>query len=140
MSKINLKVVTLEGIVYQDFVDYISLPTSSGRIGILPNHSSLVSILAPGEMFIQKGDAKIELALTTGYFEVRPGSEVVILADTADHIKDMNIGEIEKAKARVEKLLQDEEKLNDIEFAYLENALTREISRLNIAHKYHKHH
>jgi len=140
MGKINLKIVTLEGVVYQDFVDAVNIPTTSGRIGILPNHSSLVSILAPGELFIQKGDAKIELAMTTGYFEVRPGSEVVILADTADHIKDMNIIEIEKAKARVEKILKDEENLNDVEFAYWENSLTREISRLKIANKYHKHH
>jgi len=140
MGKINLKIVTLEGVVYQDFVDAVNIPTTSGRIGILPNHSSLVSILAPGELFIQKGDAKIELAMTTGYFEVRPGSEVVILADTADHIKDMNIIEIEKAKVRVEKILKDEENLNDVEFAYWENSLTREISRLKIANKYHKHH
>lgn len=138
MKKINLKVATLEGVVYQDSIDSVSMPTTSGRIGILPGHTSIVSVIAPGEIFIEKDGGRVGLAVTHGFFEVRPSGDVVVMADTADHINDMSIEEIEKAKARVEKMLKNEENLHDVEFAYLENVLSREISRLKIAHKYHK--
>ena len=75
------------------------------------------------------------MAVTGGFIEVRPKSEVVIMADSAERIEEMNIEAIEKAKTRVEEILKDRQNLEDFDFAHLEEALAREIARLKIARK-----
>lgn len=138
MDKINLKIVTLERVIYQNTVERVSIPTQAGIITVLPHHVSLVSLLQPGEMIIHKDGAQVVMAMTTGFFEVRPGNEVVIMADSADRIEEMNIEEIQKAKDRVEKVLKEEQNLSDIDYAHLEDVLSREISRLDIAGRYRR--
>ncbi len=136
MKKIKLKVVTLERVVYSSEVDRLTIPTETGVIGVLPDHVPLISLLAPGELVVHKDGEKIHLAMTTGFIEVRKNSEVIILADTADRVEEMNVEEIRKAKERVEKILKDEQNLSDVEFAHFEDVLGREISRLNIAERH----
>lgn len=138
MSQIDIKLVTLEKTTYQGLVDKVTLPTYVGIITVLPGHQPLVGLLVPGTMIVEANGVSETFAITTGFFEVVPGSRVRVMADTADHINDLDIEEIKKAKARVEQELKDEN-LNDYEVAHLEDVLSREVSRLRIAQEYRTH-
>ena len=107
MSKISLKIVTPERIVFEDSVDSISAMTENGEITVLPNHVPLVSLLKAGEMRLKDGSTSSLLAVSTGLIEVLPDNTVIILADTAERSDELALEEIEKAKELAEKRLQE---------------------------------
>lgn len=137
-EQVDIKLITLEKTTYQGLVDQVTIPTYVGTITVLPGHQPLVGLLVPGTMVVETAGVRETFAITTGFFEIVPGSRVRIMADTADHVNDLDIAEIEKAKARVEQQLKDEN-LNDYEIAHLEDVLSREVSRLRIAEHYKAH-
>ncbi len=51
---IRCEIVTQERIVYSEDVDAINLPGIEGRMGILPNHSPLLTVLDFGEVITRK--------------------------------------------------------------------------------------
>ena len=48
----NLEIVTTEETVFTGSVDYVSVNSVDGRIGILPNHISLISELDNGNLML----------------------------------------------------------------------------------------
>lgn len=87
MNKINLEIVTLDGVVYKKDVKSVTLPTASGVIGVFANHTPIVSIIKKGEVSIKEDDAETRFKITEGVLEVRPKSEVIIVVDSAEEIK-----------------------------------------------------
>lgn len=134
-EQIDIKLVTLEKTTYQGLVGQVTIPTYVGTITVLPGHQPLVGLLVPGTLVIKDGTTTHEFAITTGFFEVVPGSRVRIMADTADHVAELSVEEIARAKARAEAELKADN-LNDYEVAHLEDVLSREVSRLRIAEHY----
>ena len=57
---IHLEIVTAERVVLSDDVDQVNAPTVDGRVGILPRHMPLLTILDIGELaarqVVQLGD------------------------------------------------------------------------------------
>ena len=51
-----------ERVVLSDEVDMISVPTVDGRVGILPRHSPLLTMLQAGELDIVKGNERTPFA------------------------------------------------------------------------------
>ena len=81
---IRLSLITPEKVVYTGEADSVSIPTATGQIQVLQNHMPLVSILSAGELKIMRDGEVTYLAVSAGYVEVRPGNEVVVLANTAE--------------------------------------------------------
>ena len=50
----NLEIVTPEAKVYEDTIDSVVLPTTSGEINILPGHIPLVTEIQAGEIIVSK--------------------------------------------------------------------------------------
>jgi len=134
--KITFKIVTPEKLVYENEVDQITLPTKDGVITVLPGHEGLVSLVESGEVLVKVDGNGIVLHVHKGVLEVKPGSRVTVLADSADHVNELDEEKILEAKARVEKILEDKDKLSEVEFARFEDSLAREIARLSILRKY----
>jgi F-type H+-transporting ATPase subunit epsilon len=135
MSKINLKIVTPEKIVFEDSVDSITTMTESGEITILPNHASLVSLLRAGEMTLRDEKNESLLAVSTGIIEVRPYNQVIILADTAERSEELELEKIEEAKKLAEERLVDARNKNDVAYADAAAHLERELARWKVAKK-----
>src|SRR5437867_9055309 len=53
---IHLEIVTAERVVLSDDVDQINAPTKDGRVGILPRHMPLLTILDVGELDIIRSE------------------------------------------------------------------------------------
>ena len=137
---LKIKVVTPERIVFEDEVNSLSTMTSMGEITILPGHVPLVANLRAGETVLRKKGKEDELlATSTGFVEVRNGQEVIILADTAERVEELELEQIEQARARAQQLLEEKRHADDISFADAAALLERELARYKVALKAKKY-
>ncbi len=133
---LKLKIVTPEKVVLEETVSQVTLPTIEGEITVLPDHIPLVSALKSGDIVAVKDGEHIPFAVSGGFIEVRSGSEVVVLADFAEHVADITEAEIEKAKAQAESLRLAHEKGEIVDFEHFEAELERSLTRVKIADKW----
>ncbi|MFA6524053.1 MAG: hypothetical protein WC264_00625 [Candidatus Paceibacterota bacterium] len=81
MHDLKLVIIAKDKIAYEGEADSVFVPTQTGIIEILPTHMQLVSALSGGEIIVKKADKEIKFKVTGGVLEIRPKSNVVILAD-----------------------------------------------------------
>ena len=86
MGALQVTVVTAEREVFSGEADVVIVPGAEGELAILPSHTPLVTVMNPGELWIQDGDKEDALALSGGFMEVR-NNQISILADTAERPK-----------------------------------------------------
>ena len=127
---LQLTVVTPEKELLHDEVDEIIVPTTSGELTILPEHTTLLAQLTPGELVIKKGNKTDHLVVVGGFMEVGKNT-VSILADYAVHGKDISEAQAQQARDRAEKAMK--EKKSDIDFAAAEAEFRRAILELKVA-------
>ncbi len=113
--------------------DMVIAPGHDGVLGILPNHSPLLTSLKNGELIIRRGGAEEIFAVYGGFLEVRP-DKVIVLADAADFAAEINLQEAEAARDRVKALIEqglppDDEALIAAEYRRAELAI--DIARKN---------
>ncbi|KKT04000.1 MAG: ATP synthase epsilon chain [Candidatus Magasanikbacteria bacterium GW2011_GWD2_43_18] len=73
---------------------------------------------------------------STGILEIRPNSEVYLLADTSERAEHIDIERAEAAKARAEELLKRQENDLDIDFARIQSIIERETARISVGRRY----
>lgn len=138
MSKLTIKIVTPERVVFEGSADSLSAMTESGEVTILPNHVPMASLLRSGEMRLKDNGIETTLAVSTGVLEIHSGSNIVILADTAERSDELELEKIEAAKKLAEEKLLDARAINDVAYADAAAHLERELARYRVAikHKY----
>ena len=135
MATLRLDIVTAERVVYSEDVDVIIAPGVEGQLGVLPHHAPLMTMLQPGELRIKKGGEELSLAISGGFFEVRP-DRVIVLTDAAERAEDIDIARAEEAKRRAQERLSL--RAPEIDAARVEAALRRSLIRLKVAEKRRK--
>lgn len=91
---LNVDLVTPQGAVLDNFsAAYVTLPTTTGEITILPEHTDLISVLGRGKIFI--GPDK-KFVLYKGIVEVTEGKRVVVAAERVATLQELNADEINK--------------------------------------------
>ena len=131
MPGIRLDIVTAERMVYSDDVDMVVAPGHEGQLGILPHHTPLMTTLLPGELRIKKGGEEVSLAISGGFLEVRP-DRVVVLADAAERVDEIDVERAEAARKRAKEKLSQQRELG-IDGARAEASLRRSLARLRVA-------
>ncbi|MBT5808265.1 ATP synthase F1 subunit epsilon [Candidatus Uhrbacteria bacterium] len=139
MSKISLNIVTPERVVYEDEVDSVSVMTEMGEVTVLPNHVPLVANLRAGELRLTKDNEEHFLVSSTGFLQVRPGNQVVILADSAERADELDLAAIEEARERARKLLEEKRGVDSVAFANASAMMERELARHRVASKRRKY-
>ena len=81
MHKLKVTIIGEAGVAYEGEAEAVFVPTKTGIIEVLPNHTQLVSALAKGELVLKKTGEDRKYNVTGGVLEVRPESHVIILAD-----------------------------------------------------------
>ena len=133
-TKLKLKIVTPERVLFESDVASVTCPTTLGEITILPNHIPLASSLVPGEIrFRDSGEEKF-LASGGGVVEVKATGEVVILADSAEAAHEIDVARAEQAKVRAQKIMS-EKILSDEEYATTAASLEKSLARLRVARR-----
>ncbi|MEK7652172.1 MAG: F0F1 ATP synthase subunit epsilon [Patescibacteria group bacterium] len=138
--KLKFQIVTPERVVLSKEVDALTCPTEMGQITVLPNHIPLIASLMPGELIAKNDNQTEHIAVSGGFIEVRPGNDIVILADTAERSDEINAERAEQAKKRAEDAMQQASTLSKEEYAATEAALQRSLVRLKVAKKTHRGH
>jgi F-type H+-transporting ATPase subunit epsilon len=126
----HLEIVTAERVVLADEVDQVNAPTKDGRVGILPRHAPLLTVLDIGELDIIKDGVRTPFAVSGGFMEVLP-NRVTILADTAERADEIDEARAEEARRRAEE--QISQRQSDQDLALAEAELRRAIIRLKVA-------
>jgi len=135
--KIKFKIATPEKVVFQEEIDQITLPTKMGEITVLANHLPLVSSLLPGEVLIKKDNEEIPMAVSGGFVELN-NNEMVILADTAERVEEIDEERAEDARKRVKELLEKKQDAAEVDFTALAAKMEKELARIRVAKKYKK--
>ena len=118
----NLEIVIPEEKIYEDTIDSIVIPTSSGEVDVLPGHIPLVTEVEPGEIIVSKSGERQSLAISKGFAQC-VGDKISILAEDAIHIDEIDESAVEAAQRRAEESLATMEKMTDEEIAMLETQI-----------------
>ena len=118
----NIEIVTPEARVYEDTIESVVMPTTSGDIDILPGHIPIVTEVQAGELIVSKSGTRQSLAISKGFAQC-VGDKISILAEDAIHIDEIDESAVEEAQKRAEEALATMEKMSDEEVAMLETQI-----------------
>lgn len=105
MATLSVEVVTNERVVFSETdVDMVTAPGSEGMLGVLPNHAPLVTTLSGGELRIKKGGTEQSMVVFGGFMEVLP-NKVIVLADAAEKVEEIDVQRAEAARRRAEEAI-----------------------------------
>lgn len=127
-GKLLFEIVTPQGLVFSEEVDEVTASGSEGEFGVLPGHLPFVTTLRIGMLICKAGNRTKYFFVNWGYAEVGP-EKVLILADSAERAKDIDIERARTAMKRAEERLK---KVDDIDFARAEAALERAVTRIQL--------
>lgn len=130
MNRLYLKVVTPDKLFFEGEIDMLVARTIEGDVGILLNHSPLVTILDIGRLVIKDGDERKIAACAGGYIDVR-NNNITVVSDACEWEDEIDINRAQRAKERASKRLED--KGTDTFKAEL--ALKKAINRINVGNK-----
>ncbi|MCA9962752.1 MAG: ATP synthase F1 subunit epsilon [Anaerolineales bacterium] len=129
-------IVTQERSVFSGQVKSVSLPGTEGRMGILPNHSALLTTLGYGEVMIRPTDSDQELyfAIGGGFAEVQP-DKIIVLADSAEHADEIDLVRAEQARARAEQFMKEGVPEDPERYAQIQASLRRAQIRIDVSRR-----
>jgi len=132
---LKYKLVTPDRVVSEGETASLTVMTENGEITILPGHIPLATLLKAGEMRVGSGKDEELLAVSGGLLKVEPGNNILILAETAEHSHELELGAIEEAKKRAEEALVAARGKDAIGYADAAAHLERELARYRVAMK-----
>ena len=133
MPTMKLEIVTAERLVYEDQVNVVVAPGIEGQLGILPHHAALLTTLQPGELTIRKdGEEDVYMAISGGFLEVM-NNRVVVLADTAERVDEIDEGRAEEAMQRAQEQLDT--RTEDVNLERALTAIMRSQTRLKVVRR-----
>lgn len=131
----NLKLITLDGVVVDRDIFEIMIPTTDGEIGVFPGHEPLVVVAKTGVLAVRysKGEPDSHLdyyAISGGVVKISP-HHVQILVDEADGGADIVEAETRAALERAIKM-RDSAK-DQVELDEAHQLVDRHAVRLKVA-------
>jgi F-type H+-transporting ATPase subunit epsilon len=111
-------------------VDEVIVPGFKGQLDILPGHAPLMTTLGTGSLkYKVKGSTSYETVVVSwGYAQVNPHG-VVVLAETAESLEEIDRARAEAAKKKAESELM-EPILEPDQIAAIQHKLARATARL----------
>jgi len=131
-DKINLEVITPERLVLRESVDEVVVPGLGGELGILPEHTPLISQLQTGILTYKQGSNSKQIHVSGGFVEVQPDS-VSVLSDVAEKPEEIDLERAQQAREKAEKLIKSGNE--EIDFQRAEMKLQRALTRIQLAGK-----
>ena len=133
MATIHVDVVSAEESIFSGEAKFVALPGENGELGILPQHTPLITRIKAGAVRIQTVDDKEEFIFVAGgILEVQPHG-VTVLADTAVRGKDLDEAKAAEAKAAAEEALKNAS--SDLDLAKAQSELATLAAQIAAARK-----
>ncbi len=131
-AKIDLEIVTPEGLLLHEQVAELIAPGADGYFGVRPGHTPLMAALGLGEIAYRKNEVWRRLTCFSGWCEVLP-ERVNILADIGERAEEIDVDRAEQALRDAEqrmRMIRDEEGYSEAHLAYV-----RAVTRLAVARR-----
>jgi F-type H+-transporting ATPase subunit epsilon len=128
----RLEIVTAERILFEGDVDIVVAPGGDGELGVLPHHAAVMTTLLPGELRYRIGAEENHYVVHGGFMDVR-GDHVVVLADAAEHVNQIDEARAEEAIARAQQRIAS--RGDDVDLERALTSLRRAQVRLRITRR-----
>jgi len=135
MSTVEVLVATAEREVYRGTADFVVAPGAAGELGIMPNHTPLLSALCAGELKITRGEEIDEVFISGGFLEVQPDC-ITVLADTAERAADVDEAIALEAERKAKEVVDTHN--GEMDYARAANELSIATARLAFLRKHKK--
>ncbi|HMN59391.1 MAG TPA: ATP synthase F1 subunit epsilon [Anaerolinea sp.] len=132
---IRCEIVSQDRIVFQGDVDMVVVPGAAGEMGILPNHSPVLTLLKFGVVRVKQASSEQYFTVAGGVAEVQP-DQVTILADAAENVEEINLQRAEEARRRAELALKEGVKEDMDAYLQIQAAIRRSDLRIDAARRY----
>ena len=132
---IRCEIVSQDNVVFQDDVDIVVLPGIDGTMGILPEHSPVLTVLKFGIISVRSGKTEQFFTVAGGIAEVQP-DQVTVLADAAENVEEIDIRRAEDARLKAEQRLSEGTIQDDETYLAIQAALQRSNLRLSAVRRY----
>jgi F-type H+-transporting ATPase subunit epsilon len=137
MASIHVDVVSAEEQIFSGEAKFVALPGEAGELGILPQHTPLITRIRPGAVRIERADNGEEefVFVAGGILEVQP-HRVTVLADTAIRGKDLDEAKAAEAKKLAEEAMKNAK--TDIDFAKAQGEFAAMAAQIAALRKFRK--
>ena len=127
-KKIKLKIVTQNKIVYEGSVNSFYTDTMNGRIGILPNHMPITSVLEIGVTKVNEDKEPVYVTTMGGVMHFKDNAAVILtdIAELGQDIDEVRAKEAYNLEAHADKLSVIKAQI----------ALKKAIARISATNKY----
>ena len=132
------EIVTQDRKLYDGPADMVVAPGTEGLMGILPNHAPLLSTLDFGVLTVRYQGEEELFTIAGGVIEVLPDG-VTVLADSGEHVAEIDEQRAESARRRAEELLAKGPPPDTDEYLAIQAALRRSTLRLKVARRQRGH-
>lgn len=92
-KQITLIIVTPYNNFYEGKVDFVSLTSMDGEMGIMYGHQPLVVALSPGIATVRIGDKTKKIILSEGYAEIGQYVALVVV-NTAEYPEELDVNRV----------------------------------------------
>ena len=134
---VHCDVVSAEESILSGTVEFGVFPGEAGELGILPNHTPLLTRIKPGTVRLKvQGQSDFELVYVSGgMLEVQPGM-ITVLADTAIRAHDLDEAKALEAKKHAEEALSNRQA--EMDYASAEAELAQAMAQLQAIRRLRK--
>lgn len=129
MTTFKLAILSPERPFFEGEAESLTVPVHDGEMGILANHSNLISAVVPGILrYREPGGEEVLAVVSTGMVKVE-NNHVSVLVDTAERPEEIDFNRAERAKKEAEEALKKKQSRQEYIQAQIE--LSRAINRMN---------
>ena len=132
---IRCEIVSQDRVVYADMADIVLLPGAEGEMGILPNHTQLLTVIQYGIVKIRNQDGEAIFTVAGGVAEVQP-DQVTILADAAENVNEIDLQRAEIARRSAEERLKQGIPSDLDAYLQIQAALRRSTLRIDAVRRF----
>jgi len=130
-------IVTQDKLLYSGEVDAVIAPSTEGEIGILQDHTPLLTTLDIGVLRVRKAEEEEVFTIAGGVLEVS-GNIVTVLADVGERLEEIDLERAREAKERAETLLREGPALGTDAYLQIQAALRRSQLRMDAVRRYRR--
>jgi F-type H+-transporting ATPase subunit epsilon len=111
------RVITPEEVIYDGEANLVIARIADGDLGVLVDHSPLVSTVEVGEVRIREGDDQLVYATSDGFFKVSENlvqvlvEEAVVVEDIDAHAAENRVEEAEQELSEVSEEAEDRDRV-----------------------------
>ncbi len=128
------EIITQQRTVFREEVDSVNLPSTEGRLGVLPNHMVMLTTLGYGEVVVRRGGEEEYFAIGGGFAEILP-DRVTLLADSAEQAEEIDVERAQQARDRAEQAMREGIPEDSERYAQIEASLRRAQIRIDISRR-----